>query len=76
MASSDRVMGECINADYIKLFSRGGLLEPSVALSDAVRKTFAILDSSKLLLKLLTADTRGGRIYSGYVLDNRRIKMR
>ena len=32
---SDKQTGECNNAEYTKLLSHGGLLQPSVALSDS-----------------------------------------
>ena len=63
---SDKLIGECDNAEYIKLLSRGGLLEPSVALSDAVGTSFAILDFFEVDIQKCPLQTREA---AEYILD-------
>ena len=63
---SDKLIGECDNTDYIKLLSRGGMLKPSVSLSDAVRTSFAILDFFELYIQKCPVQTREA---AEYILD-------
>ena len=74
---SDKLIGECNNAEYIKLLSSGGLLEQCVALSDDVGTSLTILDFFEVDNQKCQLQTREtGRIYSGYMFANRRIKLR
>ena len=40
---SDKLIGGCINVNYIKFLSRKGLLEPSIMLTDAIGTSFVNL---------------------------------
>ena len=60
---SDKLFGECDNAEYMKLLFSGGLLEPSVALSDAAGTFFAILDFFKVDIQKCPLQIREGAEY-------------
>ena len=63
---SDKLIGQCDKAEYIDLLSRGGLLEMSVALSDAIGTSFATLDFIEVDIQKCPLQTRNA---AEYILD-------
>ena len=55
---SGKLVGECEHNGYIKLLTRGGLLIPSQELSDAVAKSFALLDEFSKDIRKCTLKSR------------------